>query len=72
MGLPSRSATLETTVWSSQLGTQELQLSGYEHEEAQHGLLCPAAHARVIPYCQPGRRHVVQLACRPEVTLSLA
>jgi hypothetical protein len=61
MGLSPRPAILTAFVWSTQSGTEELQLSGHEHEEAQHGLLC-AALARVVAYRQSGRRHVVESA----------
>jgi len=71
LGLSSRPPSVEAAVWSTQLGTQELQLQGHEHEEAEHGLLHAAAGAGVVTDGEPGRRHVVKPACRPEVHMPL-
>lgn len=54
MGLQARFASLPPAVLSTLVGPQELQLSGSEHEEREHRLLCNAADARVLPYRQSG------------------
>lgn len=71
MGLHTRPAALEAAVLGTQLGTKELQLPGYEHEERQLRLLHAAASAGLVAYCQFGGRYVVKLACRPEVCAPL-